>query len=216
MILAQVDLNDPTDRGLVSGVWRYADGYVPGEPNGGLVHLRESSPARLADYDDSSWDICEDITAGTAKGLCLGWYRMTVTMPDRVEDVPISGKRVFFATTIDDYGELWIDGTCDLAVGQSGHGAISGHNTAQRVLVSEAATPGTRHVIACLAINGPLAQPIGGIFMRYARLEFEDPSRPARPRIVAHGPIERVVHVQVRRHSGPPLGSGAASGHPRT
>ena len=85
----------------------------------------------------------------------------------------IANKSVFFETCVDDYAELWIDGECDLAFGESGHGAVSGFNAPQRVSVSESAEPGARHVIACLAVNGPFAAPKGGIFMRYARLQFE-------------------------------------------
>ena len=49
----------------------------------------------------------------------------------------------------------------------------SGFNTPQRVVVTESAEPGAKHVLACLAINGPLARPGGGIFLRFAKLEFE-------------------------------------------
>jgi hypothetical protein len=41
------------------------------------------------------------------------------------------------------------------------------------VEVSPKVVPGARHVIACLVANGPLAEPRGGIFMRYATLAFE-------------------------------------------
>jgi hypothetical protein len=33
--------------------------------------------------------------------------------------------------------------------------------------------PGEKFVIACLVGNGPLAEPRGGIFLRYATLAFE-------------------------------------------
>jgi hypothetical protein len=41
--------------------------------------------------------------------------------------------------------------------------------------VSGSAVPGARHVIACLVGNGPLGEPRGGIFIRYATLAFESP-----------------------------------------
>ena len=173
MIIAALDLENSDDLQLVGAQWRYADGLVPGEPNGGLVDQLEESSARLAEYDDSGWAICEDIQKGVSKGFCFGWYRITVTLPERIGDVEVNGAPVWFETCIDDYGEIWVDGACDLAFGESGHGAISGFNAPQRVQVSESATPGARHVIACLAANGPIALPGGGIFLRYARLEFE-------------------------------------------
>lgn len=46
-------------------------------------------------------------------------------------------------------------------------------NAPYRVEVSAKAVPGERHVIACLVVNGPLAEPRGGIFIRYATLAFE-------------------------------------------
>ncbi len=173
MIIATLDLEKPDALQQVKAQWRYADGLVPGEPNGGLVDQLPESPARLAEYDDSGWAVCENIQKGVSKGLCFGWYRVAVTLPERVGDVDISGAHVWFATCIDDYGEVWVDSKCDLAFGKSGCGAVSGFNAPQRVLVSEQAQPGARHVIACLAVNGPLARPGGGIFIRYARLEFE-------------------------------------------
>ena len=173
MIIATLDLENLDDLKRVNAKWRYADGLVPGEPNGGLVDQLTESPARLADYDDSGWALCENIRKGVSKGFCFGWYRIAVTLPEQAGDVDIRGAQVWFATCIDDYGEVWVDDKCDLAFGESGRGAISGFNAPQRVLVSSSAQPGARHVIACLAVNGPLARPGGGIFLRYARLEFE-------------------------------------------
>jgi len=43
------------------------------------------------------------------------------------------------------------------------------------VTITRDAVAGERHVIACLAANGPLAVPRGGVFMRYATLAFETP-----------------------------------------
>ncbi|MCI0846652.1 MAG: SMP-30/gluconolactonase/LRE family protein, partial [Chloroflexi bacterium] len=71
---------------------------------------------------------------------------------------------------VDNYGEVWIDGGIDRATG-----GIVGINASQRVEVSGSAVPGARHVIACLVANGPLAEPRGGIFMRFATLAFESP-----------------------------------------
>jgi hypothetical protein len=173
MVIATLDLEKPEDLKRVNAQWRYADGLVPGEPNGGLVDQLPESPARLPDYDDSGWAICENIRKGVSKGFCFGWYRIAATLPEKVGDVNVRGSKVWFETCIDDYGEIWVDGQCDLAFGQSGRGAVSGFNAPQRVVVSESAEPGKRHVIANLAVNGPFGRPGGGIFLRYARLVFE-------------------------------------------
>ena len=52
-------------------------------------------------------------------------------------------------------------------------GVITGNNTPKRIMVEEKAAPGTNHVIAVLVANGPLGEPVGTIFMRYATLAFE-------------------------------------------
>jgi hypothetical protein len=163
-----LDLNKDEDRRQVEGVWRYAMGFVPGEPNQGLTAEIEGSPARLADYDDSSWEIRENVRAGLSSGFSFVWFRMTVTLPETIEGQPITGSTVIFETTVDDYGEVWVDGEIDIV-----NGGVAGWNRAQRVTITTNATPGAKHVIAVLAANGPLAKPMGGVWLRYAYLAFE-------------------------------------------
>ena len=64
-----LDLDKEVDRRKVNGVWRMALGFVPGEANQGLVAEAEGSAARLADYDDSSWDVCDNLRAAVVEGL---------------------------------------------------------------------------------------------------------------------------------------------------
>lgn len=168
-----VDLEQADHKKLLAAEWRYADGLVPGQPNGGLVDQLAETPARLADYDDSAWAVIDDIQKGRSKGFCFGWYRMAITLPKTINGETLAGKSVFFETCVDDYGELWVDGECDKAFGETGRGCVSGFNYPQRVCVTEKAVPGTRHVIAVLAVNGPFGRPGGGIFLRYARLCFD-------------------------------------------
>ena len=168
-----LDLENAEHKTLVNAQWRYADGLVPGEPNGGLVDQLAETPARLADYDDSGWGIIDDIQTGRSKGFCFGWYRISVTLPESIDGENIAGKSVYFETCVDDYGELWIDGECDKAFGETGRGCVSGFNYPQKVCITESAEPGKTHVIAVLAVNGPFGRPGGGIFLRYALLSFE-------------------------------------------
>jgi hypothetical protein len=63
------NLQDPTDLRAVQGLWRFAPGFNPGEPNEGLVSQAVGSPARLPDYNDDQWDVCHDLTAGIPTGL---------------------------------------------------------------------------------------------------------------------------------------------------
>ena len=163
-----LDLNNAADRQEVQGQWRVAQGLVPGEPNEGLTAQLLASPARLVDYDDSSWEICTNIRQSLSVGFTFAWYRIAIELPERVDGVQVAGSRLFFETNPDNYSEIWIDGQIDRNAG-----AIVGINASQRVEVSNSAVPGARHVIACLVANGPLAEPRGGIYMRYATLAFE-------------------------------------------
>jgi hypothetical protein len=163
-----LDLNKESDRQKVKGTWRRALGLVPGEPNQGLVAELEASPARLADYDDSGWEITGNVRDLVSKGFTFGWWRITVELPEAIDGQPIAGSTVVFETNIDNYGEVWVDGDIDLV-----NGTVVGFNAQQRVVVSASAVPGAKHVIACLAANGPMALPRGVIFMRYATLAFE-------------------------------------------
>jgi hypothetical protein len=163
-----LDLNKAEDRQKVKGQWRVAPGLVPGEANEGLTARLLSSPARLADYDDSGWEVCSNIRESLSVGFTFAWYRIAIEVPTVVDGVEVAGSRVWFETNIDNYGEIWINGQIDRATG-----VIVGINAQHRVEVSGSAVPGTRHIIACLVLNGPLAEPRGGIFMRYATLAFE-------------------------------------------
>ncbi|HEY7466341.1 MAG TPA: hypothetical protein VIB47_06580 [Dehalococcoidia bacterium] len=163
-----LDLNKAEDRAKIKGVWRAALGYVPGEPNQGLQAETEGSPARLPDYDDSAWQVCDNLRLFISRGFTFGWWRIAVELPETLDGMPVAGAQVIFETNIDDYGEVWVDGEIDLR-----EGTVAGWNRQQRVVISRSAEPGTRHVIACLAANGPLGKPGGAIFIRYATLAFE-------------------------------------------
>jgi hypothetical protein len=163
-----LDLNNEADRQKVKGQWRFGPGLVPGEPNEGLVAQLLNSPARLADCNDSKWEVCNNIRQSISTGFTFGWYRIAVVIPAEIDGVALNDSRVLFETNVDNYGEVWIDGEIDRA-----GGVITGINASQRVVVSEKAVPGEKHVIACLVANGPLAEPRGGIYMRYAILAFE-------------------------------------------
>ena len=184
MSAVTLDLEDPVILHQLGARWKFGSGWNPDEPNEGLVAQASDSPARLPDYDDSSWQTIDDLEAGgkdkpsglpehpgirkkRSEGFTFGWYRIAVPLPETVGDFRVEGSTVWFETNIDDYGEIWIDGEWDRDAG-----AINGFNVTNRVKVTDAARPGTTHVIACLCVNGPLARPGGGIFMRYAHLDF--------------------------------------------
>ena len=168
MTRATLDLTEADDLKLVKGAWRFAQGLVPGEENEGLVARIFGSPARLADYDDSAWEVTTNIGKWRSDGLSFMWYRINVTIPETVKGKDVQGTRCLLETCIDDYGEIWIDGECDRQLG-----AVQGFNVPQRVVVNADPNPGDRHSIALLAVNGPIAAPGGAVFVRYANLSFE-------------------------------------------
>jgi hypothetical protein len=126
------------------------------------------SPARLADYDDSGWDVCSNVRELLSTGFTFAWWRIAIELPEAIGGAPIAGSTLVFETNVDNYGEIWVDSEIDLV-----NGVVVGFNSQQRVVVSPSAVPGARHVIACLAANGPMSLPRGGIFLRYATLAFE-------------------------------------------
>ena len=163
-----LDLNNASDRNEVGGEWRVAPGLVPGESNEGLTARLLAVDARLADYDDSGWDVCPDIRQSLSVGFTFAWYRIAVQLPEQVKGMPVAGARLWFETNADNYGEVWVNGEIDRTTG-----TIVGLNSPQRVELAASAEPGDSYVIACLVANGPLAEPRGGIFLRYAYLSFE-------------------------------------------
>ena len=164
-----LDLESTADLATLGATgWRVAPGLVPGEPNQGLVAELKGSPARLPDYDDSWWGKDADIQKNLSVGFTFAWYRLHVTIPTQVKGQDVAGRRVFFETNVDNYGEVYIDGKIDRTIG-----CITGNNAGKRVPVMDQAVPGTEHDIAVLACNAPLGEPVGGIFLRYATLAFE-------------------------------------------
>jgi hypothetical protein len=167
-----LDLNDPAQRQQVKAAWRRGVGFIPGEPNQGWTAEIEGSPCRLADYDDSSWEVCENVGDVASTGICWAWWRTTIEIPEQIEGMSLAGAGLYFETTVDDYGEVWINGECNLA-----QGAPAGFNRPQRIEITREAQPGAKYTIAVLGCNGPFAKPFGGVFIRYAILGIEVFSR---------------------------------------
>ena len=84
-----LNLENSEDLESANAQWKFAPGLVPGEPNEGLTAGLTGSPARLADYNDSAWEVCDNIQEGRSSGLTFGWFRITVTLPQQVHGVDI-------------------------------------------------------------------------------------------------------------------------------
>ena len=169
MVRASLDLESPADLAVLGTTgWLMAPGLVPGEPNQGLVAELRSVEARLPDYDDSWWEKDTDIQQRNSVGFTFAWYRLHITIPPKIKDQDVAGRRLIFETNVDNYGEIYIDGQIDRV-----NWVITGNNTPKRAVVEDQAVPGSQHVIAVLVCNAPFGEPMGTIFVRYASLAVE-------------------------------------------
>lgn len=182
-----IDLQTAEGVELVGGQWRYADAAVeetdfvgvgadlgPSGPPNRTYHV--TPHAQAADFDDSAWRILDpaETQLRLASGrVCFNWYRITVTVPERIGDFDPTGSTLVFEVVIDDYAEVWVDGVMPLALGITGGQVIAGFNTPNRVLLTKNARPGERFHLAVFGINGPIsAAPANYIWMRAATLDF--------------------------------------------
>jgi len=184
---ATIDL--ATDEGVeaVKGEWRYSDTKivevdfkapgVDGQPTGGPVKTYDYTPhAGGADFDDSQWQVIAPGTLNQRRAtgrICFNWYRLKVTVPQRVGNFDPTGSTLVFQTALDDYAEVWVDGELTRTLGQQGGSVISGWNAPNRLVVGHDVRPGQQIQIAIFGINGPLSNPpTNFIWVREAKLDF--------------------------------------------
>jgi gluconolactonase len=182
-VVAQTkSINLSTKEGVsaVKGQWKYHDvkiveveGKGPdGRPNKTYNIEPRGDQASKPEFDDSQW---EAIAAETLKDrrstgqVCFCWYRIKITIPPEA-----AGKAVFFRTTVDDYGEVWVDGKLPRTPGKTGEAIVAGFNVANRVELKDP-QPGKVYQIAVFGINGPIsAAPSNWIFLRETFLDVVD------------------------------------------
>lgn len=187
---AIVDLRTRDGVALVSGQWRYADARVepvdfrsPGadlRPSGVHVKTLDVTPqAGGATFDDSAWtrvDATDLETRRTNGKLAFGWYRINVTIPERIGQVSTRGTTVVFEIVVDDYAEVWVDGKLPRTLGQSGGALVKGFNAPNRVVLTRDAQPGQHIQLAIFGANGPLSEPPSNyVWIRSATLEVFRP-----------------------------------------
>jgi len=182
-------INLATDEGaaLVRGEWRYSDTKIietrfkaPGpdkQPTGEPIKTYDYTPhAGGADFDDSQWQAISASSLEKRRStgrLCFNWYRVRLTIPDKVGDFDPTGSTVVFETSLDDYAEIWVDGELSRFLGQEGGSVISGWNAPNRLVIGRNVEPGQKIQLAVFGINGPISNPpTNFIWMRYARLDF--------------------------------------------
>ena len=206
---ASIDLATGDGVKLVKGQWRYSDTRIvevdfkaagaDNQPTGAPVKTYDYTPhAGGADFDDSAWTAIEPAALSKRRGngrLSFNWYRLKLTIPERVGDFDPRGTLAVFETSLDDYAEVWVDGELSRALGQQGGSVIGGWNAANRLIVGRNVQPGQQIQLAIFGANGPLSNPpTNFIWMRYARLAFYK----ADPGPVALTPSE--VNVEVVRN----------------
>ncbi len=182
-------VNLASDEGvaLVSGQWRYSDARIvevdhhgPGpdlRPSGPPTRTHDIVPhAGAAEFDDTAW---QSVPSGALQDrrsngrLSFGWYRIAVTIPDRVGTFHTAGSTVVFEIVVDDYAEVWVDGKLPVAIGQTGGAFIKGFNAPNRVVIATDAVPGQRIQLAVFGANGPLSNPPANfVWVRSATLDF--------------------------------------------
>ena len=158
---AVVDLQTADGAALVGGQWRYANarmeeidfvelaGQGAPDPLGpGTVPNRTYDVvphAQAVDFDDSDWerlapaDTMRRLSSGR---VCFNWYRIDVTIPERVGTFDPTGATIVFEVTIDDYAEVWVNGEMPLALGLTGGQVVTGFNAPNRVVLTRDAQPG--------------------------------------------------------------------------
>src|SRR5258706_1900737 len=184
---AVVDLRTDDGASLVKAQWRYSDARIievdhrkvgPDlKPSGAPIRTHDIDPkAGPADIDDSSWESIKASSLESRRStgrLSFAWYRINITVPEKVGDFDTTGSTLFFEITVDDYAEIWIDGRLPETLGQSGGQFIKGWNSPNRVLLTRDAKPGQKIQLAIFAANGPLSSPPGNfIWVRNATLDF--------------------------------------------
>lgn len=176
----KIDLR--TDDGVkaVKGTWKFSNVKIVEvdhkDPEGKPNKTYNIEPKAFgASFDDSAWETVDPKTLGKRRStglVCFCWYRIKITLPEGVE-----GKRVRFVTTVDDYGEVWVDGKLPRKAGESGGAVVAGFNAPNRLDLADP-KPGKTYQIAIFGMNGPIsAAPENYIFLGDTYLEIADSPR---------------------------------------
>jgi len=184
---ATVDLRTKEGAQLVKGDWRYSDVKIvevdakgPGpdlKPSGSPVKTYDYTPhAGAADFNDSQWPMIDPTTLDARRGngkVSFNWYRINVTLPEKVANLSVAGSAVSFEIVIDDYAEIWVNGNLSTVLGQSGGAVVKGWNAPNKIILTHNAQPGQKFQIAVFGFNGPISRsPENFIWVKSATLDF--------------------------------------------
>jgi len=184
---SSIDLASVEGVRMVKSSWRYSNTKIvevdftgpgaDGQPTGSPVKAYDYAPhAGGGDFDDSRWEEIGPTTLSKRRGagrLSFNWYRIKLTIPERVGAFDPTGSTAVFETSLDDYAEIWVDGELVRAAGQMGGSVVAGWNAANRLIVGRNVKPGQQIQLAIFGINGPISgSPTNFIYLRYAKLDF--------------------------------------------
>ena len=184
---AVIDLATREGAGSVKAQWRYSDTRIievesrsPGadlKPSGAPIKTYDYTPhAGAADFNDSKWEVIDPTTLDARRStgkLCFNWYRIAVTIPEKIGGFDPTGSTVAFEVVIDDYSEVWVDGKLPRILGQPGGPVIKGFNAPNRVIIARDVKPGQRIQLAIFGANGPISySPDNFIWIKSATLDF--------------------------------------------
>jgi gluconolactonase len=184
---AVIDLATREGAGLVKGQWRYRDVKIeeidsrgPGpdlKPSGSPNRTYDYAPhAGPANFDDSQWEAIDPTALDQRRSggkVCFNWYRINVTIPEKVGNFTSAGSTVAFEVVIDDYAEVWVDGKMPRVLGQLGGPVVKGFNAPNRVILTRNAKPGQQIQLAVFGMNGPVSfSPQNFIWIKSATLDF--------------------------------------------
>ena len=187
---AIVDLRTGDGVQLVQAAWRYSDASIVEvdfnaagpdmKPSGAPIRTHDILPkAGAAGFDDAGWEVLDPATLEARRSsgrLAFNWYRIKVTVPERIGTFDPTGATLVFEIVVDDYAEVWVDGKLHYPLGQSGGSVIRGYNAPNRVVLGRDVEPGRQFQIAVFGINGPLSNPPANyIWIRSAALAFYGP-----------------------------------------
>ncbi len=196
---AIVDLATKEGAQLVQAEWRYSDAQiVDANHNYAGSDLRPSGPsskthdmtpkAGAVDFNDSAWNVIDPASLGARRGpgkLSYAWYRVRFKIPERLGHFETIGSTAVFEIVVDDYAEIWVNGSLPLVLGSAGGQLPKGFNSPNRVVLGKDIRPGQEYTLAVFAANGPMSSPPANyIWVRSATLDFYKPGRIGNARAV--------------------------------
>lgn len=182
---ASIDLATAEGVNLVKGEWRYNDAKIievdfrtpgaDGQPTGAPIKTYDYTPhAGGADFDDSRWEVIAPTTLDRRRAtgrICFNWYRIKLTIPERIGSFNPTESTLVFETALDDYAEVWVDGELPRGLGQAGGSVVAGWNAPNRLVIGRDVKPGQQIQLAVFGMNGPISNPpTNFIWMRHAKL----------------------------------------------